>query len=820
MIRQFEKKDNLYIIRFQGATFKQDVTLMHSLEGARFVSADKHWVANASDWNKGTLIRNGFKDATPKEVVIAPFIPPKITYNVVIDKNKLSPNLFKYQIEGVIETEKHNGNLMILDEMGCISGNAVVSLNRASLTRKYTLRQAYLKLHGANPNDLNIPTYIRGLKHTGQFGLLLVTDIVYRGTKETYKLITDSGKTIIATPDHQFMIPGNTWKELKDFVVGDDILVNGRLQCPICGTTEDICHTKQGKYYGYCHKCMYEKRNLPRKILGSRACISKHDGYVYLRGDTYRSHSRYSSSGLLEHIWIMEQAIGRPLAPGEEVHHINGVRHDNRIENLMLLSRQEHAKIHRMESHFTNFVHHASGKEVIMVPKIETVVQIEFYGMDEVYDVLVENEEHNFIADGFIVHNCGKSNQAISYCKLHPEYKILVICPGFIKINWQREIKRWGDESSTILSGMTPYQFDTINRFVIINYDLLSAWKIELLKHKFDVVIGDEIQYVSNNKAHRTKAFIEIVKRIPKKLFLSGTPFKNKPSEFFTALNLISPENFPNRWKFLNRYCNPKHTGYGWTFNGATNIDELVERTKPFYIRRTKSEVLPELPQKQINVVSFDMSHSLQLKYDSASETFQEWATSANKKYAEGKAHAETLRTIAYLGKREYALQWIQDFLETNKKLVVFVYHREAIKDVVGALGKLCVSIDGSTSNEERQRAVDEFQNNDKIRVLVGQIQAAGVGITLTAASDAVFLEFPWTPADALQAGDRVHRLGQKADKVTIWYMVTEKTIDEDMMAMIQEKHKVLDRILDNGTADPFFGEDVLTLMRRKYENN
>lgn len=533
MIRQFERKDNLYIIRFQGGTFKQDVTLMHSLEGARFVSADKYWVATASEWNKSTLIKHGFKDATPRDIVVAPFIPPKVLKEVHIDRSKLHKDLFPYQVEGVIEAEKHNGNLMILD---------------------------------------------------------------------------------------------------------------------FCGL--------------------------------------------------------------------------------------------------------------------------------------------------------------------------GKTCQAISYCKLHPEYKVLVICPGFIKINWQREVKRWADEPATILFGMTPYQFDIINRFVIINYDLLSAWKMELLRHKFDVIIGDEIQYVANNKANRTKAFIQIAKKVPKKLFLSGTPFKNKPSEFFTALSLISPENFPNRWKFLWRYCNPKHTGYGWTFNGATNIDELVERTKPFYIRRTKSEVLPELPQKQINVVSFDMSHSLQLKYDSASETFQEWATSANKKYAEGKAHAETLRTIAYLGKREYALQWIQDFLETNKKLVVFVYHREAIKDVVGALGKICVSIDGSTPNEERQRAVDAFQTNDNIRVLVGQIQAAGVGITLTAASDAVFLEFPWTPADALQASDRVHRLGQTADNVTIWYMVTEGTIDEDMMAMIQEKHKVLDKILDNGTADPFFGEDVLTLMKRKYENN
>jgi len=530
MIRQFEKKDNLYIIRFQGATFRQDVTLMHTLEEAHFVSDQKYWIAKASEWNKSILIKNGFKDISPKVVTVAPFIPPKINHNVSIDRSKLHKDLFPYQVKGVEEIEKHNGTFMVLDSPGI-----------------------------------------------------------------------------------------------------------------------------------------------------------------------------------------------------------------------------------------------------------------------------------------------GKTAQAISYCKLHPEYRALVICPGFIKINWQREIKKWAGESSTILFGMTPYDFDINNRFVIINYDLLATWKIELLKHKFDVVIGDEIQYVSNNKAHRTKAFIEVAKKIPKKLFLSGTPFKNRPSEFFTALNLISPENFPNRWKFLWKFCDPQHSGYSWTFNGATNIDELVERTRPFYIRRSKSEVLPELPQKQINVVGFDMPHSIQLKYNSASETFQDWATSANKKYAEGKAHVETMRTIAYLGKREYALQWIQDFLETGKKLVVFVYHREAIKDVVGALGNLCVSIDGSDTAEERQKSVDEFQTNPKIKVLVGQIQAAGVGITLTAASDAVFLEFPWTPADALQASNRVDRIGQTADNVTIWYMVTEGTIDEDMMAMIQEKYKVLDKILDNGTADPFFGEDILTLMKKKY---
>jgi SWI/SNF-related matrix-associated actin-dependent regulator 1 of chromatin subfamily A len=409
----------------------------------------------------------------------------------------------------------------------------------------------------------------------------------------------------------------------------------------------------------------------------------------------------------------------------------------------------------------------------------------------------------------------GKTIQSISYCMLHPEIEsILVICPSTLKINWQREIQKWAKEDSTVLYGTTPFYIGSNYRWFIINYDVLTEWQEELLRHSFDLVIADEAQAIKNKKAKRTKAFLSVVKHVEKKIFISATPIKNRPSEFYNILHELDIKNFYNEWKYLNRYCDPKYTGYGIVFKGLTHGEELYAKIKPLMIRREKAEVLKDLPEKIKTVVHMPMERSIMMKYDKANQEFKDWAKNTyDKKALDGKKHIELLRQIAYLGKRNAVIQWIETFLESDEKLIIFAWHKNAISDIKNVFKDIAVVLDGKTSSTDKQKAVDSFQNDPEIRLFIGNIQAAGVGITLTAASNMAIIEFPWSPGDLEQAEGRHHRIGQKADSVSVYYLVGSGTVDEDTAILLNDKSVILNKTMDGIAGKDIFGMDIADML-------
>ncbi len=415
----------------------------------------------------------------------------------------------------------------------------------------------------------------------------------------------------------------------------------------------------------------------------------------------------------------------------------------------------------------------------------------------------------------------GKTIQALAWLELHPEKRpAIIVCPAHLKINWAREAEAGLSKPDVeILQGKTPYQVK--KDIVIINYDILSSWVEELQKSNPQVLIFDEGHYIKSNKAQRTKAVKKLAKKIPHVIALSGTPIVNRPIESWNMLQVINKTVFPNYMEFARTYCDAKHNGFGWDFSGASNKEKLHQiLTDTVMIRRKKADVLPELPDKLFSFIPMEMDN--EKEYFKAEMNFIRFLKDTKGEEAAQKAgqaehlvKIEALKQLAVKGKMKQAIQWIRDFLETNgNKLVVFAVHKVVVDALMDEFKDIAVKVDGSLSGTQRDESVQAFQNNPDVKLFVGNIQAAGTGLTLTAASAVAFLELPWTPGELVQAEDRCHRIGQK-DTVNIYYLLADNTIEAEIATLLDEKKKVLEAILDGKEVEE---TQLLTELIKKYK--
>lgn len=405
----------------------------------------------------------------------------------------------------------------------------------------------------------------------------------------------------------------------------------------------------------------------------------------------------------------------------------------------------------------------------------------------------------------------GKTVQALAWLQLHPEKRpAIIVVPASLKFNWARETEIWlSNPEVEILSGTSPYK--TTGKILIINYDILPNWVDMFRKRKPKVLIVDECHFFKSNSAKRTKAVKLLAKGIPHIIALSGTPIINRPIEIYNALKIINPDLFPNFFHFTQRYCKARHNGFGWDYSGSSNAEELHEKLiGSVMIRRLKKDVLPDLPDKARSFVPIQLYN--RQEYRAAEDNFIAFVrkekgaeAAARASNAQALAEIEGLKQLAVKGKLPDTIEWIENFLESGEKLVVFATHKFVIDvlmerfsyiDKTRKLTDRVVKIDGSVSNFDRQKNVDTFQNNPDCRLFIGNIQAAGVGITLTAASNVAFLELPWTPGALSQAEDRCHRIGTKYP-VNVYLLLAKGTIEEKIATLLDKKQKVLDAILD-----------------------
>lgn len=411
-------------------------------------------------------------------------------------------------------------------------------------------------------------------------------------------------------------------------------------------------------------------------------------------------------------------------------------------------------------------------------------------------------------------------------------FPCLVIAPSTTKINWRREWKMWTGIDALILDDKNK---DTWNRFYemglnnvfIVNYESLKKFFVKSMPKgrfkssemimddrikMFKSIIIDEIHRLKNPSSQQTKIALQVALGKKYRIGLTGTMVPNRPIEALPQLAIIG--KLKSEKVFKERYCAGG--------SGASNLKELNYMLYQYcYFRREKKDVAKDLPEKQRQTILCDIS--TRLEYNKAKNDFVRWleeqgcddADIAKKLQGEIMVKMGVLKQISARGKLNEVKEFVEEVVDSGEKIILFC-NLHQIVDECKKMFPDAVEVTGRLTQEEKQRSIDSFQNDPNVKVIICNIKAAGVGITLTASSRVAFIEYPWTYADCAQCEDRAHRIGQK-NTVMCTYFLGDDTIDEEMYQMIQDKRHIGNTI--TGATDKMemtFVDNVVGLFKKK----
>jgi len=408
----------------------------------------------------------------------------------------------------------------------------------------------------------------------------------------------------------------------------------------------------------------------------------------------------------------------------------------------------------------------------------------------------------------------GKTVQSLSYLRLHPEFsRVLIITEASLKLQWREEVKKWGERTPIILFGKTPYELP--EGIFIINWDVIHDWELELIQNPWDFIIGDEIQAIGNMKSLRSRTFMKLARRNSRVLGMSGTPFNSKTVRFYPILSILDHRHFYSSWNFKQRYCDPKYTPFGLTFDGASNTEELRALIQPIMLRRTKKEVAKDLPRK------IRIALPLEIKDIEKYKEAEKAVFGSISDFSDNIRDKELadLQYSAFQYKKDVMIKWIQEFLDKDQKLICFAFHRKVVEYVHEKFKKNSVMIYGGISTGERQKRIDKFMNSSSTNLLIGNFRSAGIGLNLTAATAVCFLELSSQPEIHMQCEDRICRIGSTFDRVFAYYPFVAGTIEEEWVKVLDNRMKNYNRIMEGReTRRSEMIREIIKHARRKHE--
>lgn len=434
----------------------------------------------------------------------------------------------------------------------------------------------------------------------------------------------------------------------------------------------------------------------------------------------------------------------------------------------------------------------------------------------EAIEKLVGNDKY-ILADDM---GLGKTTSTVIASLENDSEKVLIICPASLKINWQREIENYTDKEISIIDGKKWEPSD----YTIINYDILKNFhdpkhpdKSDILNYGFDLVVMDEAHYIQNVKAARTKIANNIATKIGKVWLLTGTPMTSRPMNYYNLLNLVDSPVAENWMAYAIRYCEGYQFNVGskkvWNVSGSSNLEELRDRTKPQVLRRLKEDIL-DLPEKIITPVYLKLKSR---EYEKLMGEYYDWYNSSEESTSLTIQFSKLMkvRQVIAESKIKNTIELAQNIVDQGKKVIIFTNFTDTLNKITDHFGKTAVKLDGKMSKPQRQNSVDEFQNNEKINVFVGNLKAAGVGITLTAAEAVIMNDLSFVPSDHSQAEDRAYRYGQKFS-VSVYYPIFENTIEGVIYNILNKKKNIFETVMGDNEGKGDVMEEILNMISEK----
>jgi SWI/SNF-related matrix-associated actin-dependent regulator of chromatin subfamily A-like protein 1 len=414
----------------------------------------------------------------------------------------------------------------------------------------------------------------------------------------------------------------------------------------------------------------------------------------------------------------------------------------------------------------------------------------------------------------------GKTRQAIvAVREAAPDGPYLVICPAGVRLNWRREIHLVEPDADVhVVTGGGAWEPG--HRWTVINYDLLGRLEAELHSVNWAAIVVDEAHYIKNRSQRsarvlhllgvgRAGAGIGIgrgaaagdVRPGPRVAYLlTGTPMASRPRDLFNLLKAVEHPLARSFYAYAVRYCAAHHNGYGLDSTGASNVGELARIVSGVLLRRTKDEAL-DLPPKvrtwlpvEVNTNRAAALEARALDYlrDHPARVGPTWVTFLGM--------LNRARHALGMAKVPATAELVGDIVDAGHKVVVYSGYTAVITGLAERFGAAAVTLTGADSPARRQAAVDALQTDPSVRLLLGNIHAAGVGINLTAATHVVFNDLDWVPGNHWQAEDRIYRIGQTSTAFAT-YLYAPGTLDGYVAALLEEKARTIG-VLEAEAAD------------------